>query len=64
MYCTRRRANRAQHAMEPDIGSESRFCLYTAPAFDAPVRAVADAEGAWGMPPRSPRTVFELFDVE
>jgi len=33
------RSQRWQHAMEPDIGSESRF-LSTLPAFDAPVRMV------------------------
>jgi len=35
-YCTWR-SERSQHAMEPDIGSESRF-LPTPPAFDVTVR--------------------------
>jgi len=36
VYCTCR-SKRSQHAMEPNIGSESRF-LPTPPVFDAPVR--------------------------
>ena len=40
VYCTWR-TERSQHAMEPDIGSESRF-LPTPPAFDAPVK-----DGGW-----------------
>ena len=36
---TRGRSQRWQHAVKPDIGSESRF-LSTPPAFDAPVKRV------------------------
>jgi len=39
MYCTCH-SNRSRHAMEPYIGSESRF-LPTSPAFDAPVKGVS-----------------------
>jgi len=33
--------SRSQHAMKPDIGSESQL-VHTPPAFDAPVRGVSD----------------------
>jgi len=38
VYCICR-LKHSQHAMEPDIGSESRF-LPTQPAFNAPVRGI------------------------